>query len=85
MSDYIIYPILVFIVFLFKSLGIGLAIVILLYIFASKSVKDKYLNTKRIDRMREKTTNKIKEMKDSVVKEEEKTDKQEYNHREEDY
>ena len=60
MSDYIIYPILVFIVFLFKSLGIGLAIVILLYIFASKSVKDKYLNTKRIDRMREKTTNKIK-------------------------
>ena len=85
MSDYIIYPILVFIVFLFKSLGIGLAIVILLYIFASKSVKDKYLNTQRIDRMRDKTTNKIKEMKDSVVKEEEKTDNQEYNHREEDY
>ena len=85
MSDYIIYPILVFIVFLFKSLGISLAIVILLYIFASKSVKDKYLNTKRIDRMRDKTTNKIKEMKDSVVKEEEKTDNQEYNHREEDY
>ena len=85
MSDYIIYPILVFIVFLFKSLGIGLAIVILLYIFASKSVKDKYLNTQRIDRMRDKTTNKIKEMKDSVVKEQEKTDNQEYNHREEDY
>ena len=85
MSDYIIYPILVFIVFLFKSLGIGLAIVILLYIFASKSVKDKYLNTQRIDRMRDKTTNKIKEMKDSVVKEEEKTDNQEYNNREEDY
>ena len=85
MSDYIIYPILVFIVFLFKSLGIGLAIVILLYIFASKSVKDKYLNTQRIDRMRDKTTNKIKEMKDSVVKEEEKTDNQQYNHREEDY
>ena len=85
MSDYIIYPILVFIVFLFKSLGIGLAIVILLYIFASKSVKDKYLNTQRIDRMRDKTTNKIKEMKESVVKEEEKTDNQQYNHREEDY
>ena len=85
MSDYIIYPILVFIVFLFKSLGIGLAIVILLYIFASKSVKDKYLNTQRIDRMRDKTTSKIKEMKESVVKEEEKTDNQQYNHREEDY
>ena len=35
--------------------------------------------------MRDKTTNKIKEMKDSVVKEEEKTDNQQYNHREEDY
>lgn len=75
MSDYIMYPILVFIVFTFKTLGIGLAIIILLYVFASKSVKEKCLNVKGINSKVNKMKKKFEDIKE---KEEETEETEEY-------